>query len=140
MITDPPWQTLDLAQASKLPEPATGKAIYFLWRDDAAANETELLYVGASTQVSERIARQRQFRDFGQFGSNTTAAKPRIPFTRATALPCRTVREMADIEKVLIRRFQPPWNDRVDDGDQVWARQLADEEKDARATLNGTAD
>jgi excinuclease UvrABC nuclease subunit len=133
MITDPPWQTLDLATASKLDEPdRNGKAVYFLWRDDVEANEAELLYIGASCNVNERVIRQGQFRDYGKFTTSAHwQAKPMIPFNRATVLWCRTVEEMAAIEKKLIRRFDPPYNTRWDDGAQVWETHIAYERKDA---------
>lgn len=96
------WKSLTLEEARALPEPGRGKAIYFLWAGD------ELLYIGASTNVSERVARQAQFRDFGHLSTSASSlAKPRIPFDRATALPFDTVTEMADAEKVLIRRWWP---------------------------------
>lgn len=121
------WLNLTLEEARALPEPRAGKAIYFLWKDD------ELLYIGASTQVSERVARQAQFRDFGHLGSDSTRAKPRIPFNRATALKWEGfVEDMAEAEKALIRRWWPPWNDRCDDGDQVWARHIAQERRDSK--------
>lgn len=124
-MTLPDWKHLTLQEARELDEPGRGKAIYFLWRHD------ELLYIGASTNVSERVARQRQFRDFGHLSTSASVlAKPRIPFTRATALPFETVTEMADAEKVLIRRWWPPWNDRCDDGDQVWAPNIAEEARE----------
>lgn len=125
MKTEPPWETLTLAQAMALPDLAKGKAIYFLWR------QQDLLYIGASTQVMERINRQAQFSKFGQWGSNTSAAKPRIPFDKATILKCETVSDMAEIEKLLIRRWMPPFNDRIDDGDQVWSPHIAAENGDA---------
>lgn len=119
-MTLPDWKSLTLEEARRLPEPDRGKAIYFLWRGE------ELLYIGASTQVSERVTRQAQFRDFGHVSlSAASRAKPRIPFDRATALPFETVQEMVDAEKVLIRRWWPPWNDRCDDGDQVFNKFLA---------------
>lgn len=135
MQTDPPWQTLDLEQASKLPEPGIGRAVYFLWRDDVEANETELLYIGASTQVSERVVRQAQFRDFGHLSTSVAAlSRPRIPFNRATALHVTTtVQDMAAIERALIRRFWPPWNDGNLDGDQVWTAHIAQERHDIQS-------
>ncbi len=124
------WKTLTLQEASELPEPGRGKAIYFLWKD------AELLYIGASTQVSERVTRQAQLRDYGSLSSSAAVqAKPRIPFNRATALPMESVELMADVEKVLIRRFWPPWNDRIDDGDQVWRAHIAEERASSKTSL-----
>jgi len=117
------WNSLTLEEARALPETARGKGIYFLWDGD------DLLYIGASTQVMERIDRQAQFRDFGHMStSNYVQAKPHIPFNRATILKCDTVTAMAELEKTLIKRWWPPYNDRADDGDMRWNDRISDEQ------------
>jgi integrase len=104
-------------QASALAAPGRGKAVYFLWRG------TELLYIGASTQVSDRVRQQSCSRDFG------AKRGPSIPFDRATALRFETVREMVDAEKVLIERWWPPYNQVCENNDQIFGM-YADRDKD----------
>lgn len=46
---------------------------------------------------------------------------------------------MVDIERALIKRFWPPWNDGKLDGDLVWAPQLTEEAAERKlAAQNGT--
>lgn len=118
------WQTLDLEQARQLPDLVKGKGVYFLWRGD------ELLYIGASTNVTERVNRQWQFTRFGHLGSKTSQAKPRIPFDKATILKVDgDTREMIEIERALIKRWWPPYNEKLD-GDEVWGGHIDADARD----------
>lgn len=99
MVID--WQAMTLDDARKLPEACKGAAVYFLWRGD------ELLYIGASTNVGERIP--RLWRD-NLYGKLHQHRHKQIPFDRATALKADK-REIFDIEQALINKFLPPMNE-----------------------------
>jgi len=97
-----------LEEARKLPEEGGGVAVYFMWRGD------ELLYIGGSRQVSQRIDQHHRTRRYGELHAY---ARKFIPFDRVTIFKCE-MRELYDLETTLTKRFQPSLCDREDGGNK----------------------
>lgn len=91
---------MTLEQARALPELENGAGVYFLWRGE------ELLYVGASTDCSQRIARHMQTQRYGKLA---VYDRKNIPFDRGTILKADR-RQCFEMEEDFIRRFEPPYN------------------------------
>jgi excinuclease UvrABC nuclease subunit len=115
---------LTLEDIYALPNDWDGPGIYFLWRG------MELLYIGASAEVMNRITRQVQLRN----QPYCMTGKPQIPFTHWTILGFKTITEAAKVEKDLINKWQPGFNGPADQGDHVWSRHFEAEARAARTT------
>ncbi len=122
LCVDPLKLTLEDIYA--LPDFWDGPGIYFLWRG------VELLYIGASAEVMNRITRQVQLRN----QPDCMTGKPQIPFTHWTILGFKTITEAAKVEKDLIDKWQPGFNGPSDQGDHVWGRHFEAEARGAPTT------
>lgn len=95
-------ELLDLEALRKLPDDAMAAddiSLYFLWKDD------ELLYVGASTQVADRVARHVRDRRYRSAQSGVF-----IDFNRATFLAVPDRRELWPLESAYQHQYDPPCN------------------------------
>lgn len=95
-------ELLTLEELRKLPDDVMAvdeQCVYFLWKDD------ELLYVGASTQVSHRISRHVRDRRF-RCGSNGV----HIDFNRYTFLVVPDRRDLWPLESAYQQHYDPPCN------------------------------
>ncbi len=95
-------ELLDLAALRSLPndfEELPDECLYFLWAGE------DLLYIGASTQVSHRISRHIRDRNYRSAQSGVP-----IPFDRYTCLATPDRRKMWELEIEYQRAFDPPYN------------------------------
>lgn len=95
-------ELLDIEALRKLPDDVMAvdeQCVYFLWKDD------ELLYVGASTQVSHRLA--RHFRDTRYRSAQSGVV---IDYNRATFLEVPDRRNLWPLESAYQRQYDPPCN------------------------------
>lgn len=99
-------KVLPLAELMKLPEAQPFEAgIYFLWRG------AELLYIGKSQHVLERMNRQVRDRDYDRLQQNRRG----VPFDRYTCLAVveegiKLKFQLQDLERAYIATYEPSYN------------------------------
>lgn len=89
---------LDIDALRKLPSDVMEVeqiCVYFLWKDD------ELLYIGATTQACDRIARHIRDRNYRAVD---------MPFNRYTFLETPDRRRLWELEIAYQRKYDPPHN------------------------------
>lgn len=95
-------ELLDIEALRKLPDDVMvvdEQCVYFLWKGD------ELLYVGASGEVSHRIGRHIRDRRFRSAQSGVF-----IDFNRTTFLEVPDRRQLWEIESAYQHQYNPPCN------------------------------